>query len=207
MTASRNLEDYAAKMREYVQSGSDLEVDVRFVDMLADRASRILDIGCGIGSAVNGLRVRGHGAYGIDPSSEVLTVAGELYDPAWFRRIGAADISTETLVDEGLPQSFDLVLMSGNVPAFIPDLDDAVARIAEVLRPGGLLIIGTSTHARGGPSDQDSACAAADLQVEHRFGDWHLGSFDHGSPWSVSVFSRPGAGPHHGSPDGMFVLR
>nr|WP_233198428.1 methionine biosynthesis protein MetW [Cryobacterium sp. Y50] len=34
--------------------------------MLAGRASTILDIGCGHGSAVNGLRARGHAAFGIE---------------------------------------------------------------------------------------------------------------------------------------------
>ncbi len=49
-------------MRNLTTGGTDLEVDVRFMDMLSPRGARILDIGCGIGSAVKGLRRRGHEA-------------------------------------------------------------------------------------------------------------------------------------------------
>lgn len=206
MAELRNMRGYAAKMREHMERGTDLEVDVRFVDMLIDRQSGILDVGSGIGNAVNGLRARGHDAYGIDPSSEVLGVAAELYDRSWFRHLSAAEISTAVLEKHDLPQSYDLVLMSGNVPAFLPALEDSFTRIGEILRPGGILVIGTSSHANGGPTDQDSACAAAGLCLQHRFGDWHLGEFDQDSPWSVSVFSRPGIGPKPDSPDGMFIL-
>lgn len=206
MAESRNMSAYAAKMRGHMEKGTDLAVDVRFIDMLADRQSHILDVGCGVGNAVNGLRARGHGAYGIDPSSDALGVAADLYDQSWFRHLSASEISTTALGDHKLPQGYDLVLMSGNVPAFLPDLEDSLTRIGEVLRPGGTLVIGTTTHARGGPDDQDSACAAAGLRLQHRFGNWHLGEFTPDSPWSVSVFSRPGVGPKPNSPDGMFIL-
>ena len=66
---------YAAKMRGFCRCSTDLEVDVRFIDMIVDRESRVLDIGCGIGNAVNGLQARGHDAFGIDPSSEVFRVS------------------------------------------------------------------------------------------------------------------------------------
>lgn len=206
MAELRNMRDYVAKMREHVERGTDFEVDVRFIDMLVDRQSGILDVGSGIGNAVNGLRARGHDAYGIDPGSDLLRVAAELYDRSWFRHLSAAEISPTVLEAHDLPQSYDLVLMSGNVPAFLPELEDSFTRIGKILRPGGILVIGTSSHARGGPRDQDSACAAAGLRLQHRFGDWHLGEFDHDSPWSVSVFSRPGIGPKPDPPDGMFVL-
>ncbi len=91
MSAGRDYESYAAKMRQHVRAGTDMEVDVRFVDMMTKRRSRVLDIGCGIGNAVNGLRARGHEAYGIDPTPQVLEVAGEFYDPSWFRRMAAGD--------------------------------------------------------------------------------------------------------------------
>lgn len=206
MPNSCDFHGYAAKMREQVVSGVDLAVDVRFVDMISDRGSRILDIGCGIGNAVGGLRARGHESYGIDPNPEVLDVAAEFYDDSWFRLISAADISAPKLADQKLPRSYDVVIMSGNVPAFLPDLSDAVKHIADILRSGGILVIGTTAHTRGGPRDQDAACVTADLRLEHRFGDWHLGEFDHDSPWSVSVFSRPGTRPKPDSPDGMFIL-
>lgn len=206
MAELRHLHVYAAKMRDHVESGTDLEVDVRFIDMLADRHSRILDVGCGIGNAVNGLRIRGHDAYGVDPSSDVLEVAADLYNPSWFRDLSASDISPTALDEHALPPSYDLILMSGNVPAFLPALESSFMRVLEILRPGGIFVVGTSTQARGGPRDQESAYVAAGLRLQHRFSDWHLGEFAPDSPWSVSVFSRPGTGPKPDSPDGMFIL-
>ena len=120
MAEPRNSRAYAAKMREHVERGTDFEVDVRFIDMLVDRNSRILDVGSGIGNAVNGLRARGHDAYGVDPSSDVLGVAADLYDRSWFRPLSAAEISRAALDERDLPRNFDLVLMSGNVPASSP---------------------------------------------------------------------------------------
>src|SRR5450830_494155 len=108
-------------MRGMLALGCDLEVDVRFVDMLLPRRSVILDLGCGIGSAVRGLRDRGHEAYGIDPTESVLAVELDMLEPAWFRLLGAGDISSATLGGQGLPGSYDLILMSGNVPAFLND--------------------------------------------------------------------------------------
>lgn len=148
---------YAGKMRGLVEAGMDMEVEVRFVDMVAGRSARILDVGCGIGNAVNGLRSRGHLTFGIDPTPAVLAVAEDLYDPAWLRRISAVDLTPIQLTDSGLPTIYDIILMSGNVPAFLtPDeLAETTMKISRLLAPGGALIIGTTASVRGGPADQE----------------------------------------------------
>ena len=107
-----NYVAYAAKMRRMAASGCDLEADVRFVDVMLPRRSVILDLGCGIGSAVRGLRDRGHEAYGIDPTESVLAVALDMFEPAWFRLLGVGDLTSATLGGQGLPAKYDLVLMS-----------------------------------------------------------------------------------------------
>lgn len=139
MGRGRNYGTYAAKMRDHVLAGTDLEVDVRFVDMMARRSARILDIGCGIGAAVMGLRSRGHSAYGVDPTPEVLEVAADLYQAAWFRRMAAAEISPAALALGGLPESYDVVLMSGNVPSFLAqdELADTFGVVSGLLEPAG----------------------------------------------------------------------
>lgn len=199
---------YAAKMRGLAVSGCDLEVDARFVDMLCPRRSHILDLGCGIGSAVGALRDRGHLAYGVDPSAAVLAVARERFDPAWFRSIGAGDVSAAGLAGHGLPAAYDVVLLSGNVPAFLTDdeLAGIFERLPSILKPGGCLVVGTSTAARGGPAQQDLAASGSELTLAHRFSDWHLGSFSEDLPWSVSVYANAGKRRADGGPDGVFVL-
>ena len=97
MTHGPDYAAYAAKMRHLTASGRDLEVDARFVDMMSPRNACILDLGCGIGSAVGSLRHRGHLAYGIDPTGSILEVARELFDPSWFRAISAEGVSAATL--------------------------------------------------------------------------------------------------------------
>ncbi|HCG55713.1 MULTISPECIES: class I SAM-dependent methyltransferase [Brevibacterium] len=208
MTASRDYRNYAAKMHAYASTDTDMEVDARFVDMIAARSSRILDIGCGIGNAVNGLRSRNHRAFGIDPTPEVLHVAHDLFDSTWFRSMRATDASAQALSAEGLPAKYDVILMSGNVPAFLTadELAETFNRAKDLLAPGGYLIIGTSTHARGGPADQDACASVTGLHLKHRYADWHLGQFRSECLWSVSVYSHSGSRPPADGPDGIFIL-
>lgn len=208
MVHSTDLSDYAAKMRRLAHSSTDLEVDARFIDMIVPRKSTVLDIGCGIGSAVAALRRAEHRAFGIDPNPEVLQVARELFDSVWFRQLSATDLSPGTMPDHQLPKRFDLILMSGNVPAFLTrvELARAFATADELLAPGGRLVVGTTTHRRGGPADLDHCSAGTSLGLEHRYGDWHLGEFDSDSPWSVSVYSALGTRRTADGPDGIHVL-
>ncbi|MBG6108933.1 bifunctional 2-polyprenyl-6-hydroxyphenol methylase/3-demethylubiquinol 3-O-methyltransferase UbiG [Frigoribacterium sp. CG_9.8] len=184
--------------------------------MISCRRSKILDVGCGHGSAVAALRRCGHESYGIDPTVRILNIALELSNPAWFRQLGAADLVPRTLLDAGLPDRYDALLLAGNVAAFLTtaELEFVFNTAAILLRPGGRLIIGTTVEAAGGPADQDAAASGSPLQLQNRFADWHLGPFLDSSRWSVSVFvgSQPASDPHHTtqvdltSSEGIFVL-
>lgn len=209
MTEVPDLHAYASKMRTLTEEGIDFEVDVRFLDMLISRSATVLDIGCGIGNAVNGLRTRGHQAFGIDPTVAVLRTAKELYEPSWFRQLGAADITFGRLVNLGLPTTYDAILLAGNVPAFLTETDFAVcmAQLKNQLNDNGVLIIGTTAAMRGGPTDQDLAVHGTGLILTHRYSDWHLGSFDQDSSWSVSIFGHNTSRQFSDTPDGKFILR
>jgi len=182
--AATDYNAYAAKMRGLVESGRDMEANARFVDTLVPRGAVILDVGCGIGSAVAALRERGHKAFGIDPTPAVLEVATERLDPAWFRKAAAAALSLRKFGLVDLPTSYDAILVSGNVPAFLTDTELAGVfdLAAEILVPAGQLVIGTTTQARGGPAAQDELAAGTCLRLSHRFCDWHLGAFCDSSP-------------------------
>ena len=208
MQVRPDYEQYASMMRQYLATGTDLETDARFVDMLVARHAEILDVGCGHGSAVNALRRGGHLAFGIDPTPVVLTIATDGFNPAWFRDLGAEQLSPQTLRQAGLPAAYDLVLMAGNIPAFLADAALAVvlAQIVAVLKPGGFLVVGTTVHAQGGPHHLDGAAAAAGLVLKQRFADWHLEHYREDSRWSVSVFQAPGEPAPAPGPDGIFIL-
>ena len=210
MTTNAEYARYAAKMRRLIAEGSDLEAEARFVDMLVGRRSSVLDIGCGHGSAVSGLRARGHSAFGIEPTRVVLDVALDTFDPTWFRELAVESLFARTLADLGIPGSYDAIMMTGNVPAFLSpgSLVRAFGSVAALLGPGGFFIVGTSSMPRGGPLDQDLAAHKAGLMLTNRFSDWHLGRFSReDSAWSVSVFVAPGKSLRPDSAEGIFILR
>ncbi len=209
MTQGPALHSYASKMRMLTEEGIDFEVDVRFLDMLISRSATVLDIGCGIGNAVNGLRARGHQAFGIDPTMAVLRTAEDLYEPSWFRQLGAGEITFGRLAGLALPATYDAILLAGNVPAFLTESDFArcMAQLENHLNHNGVLVIGTTAAMRGGPTDQDLAVRGTGLILTHRYADWHLGSFDQESPWSVSIFGRSSIRQFSETPDGKFILR
>jgi SAM-dependent methyltransferase len=119
--------------------------------MISRRNARILDDGCGIGAAVNGLRARGRAAFGVDPTLAVLEVAEDLFDPAWFRNMPATAISPGTLASNGLPKANDVMLILGNVPSFLTrdELDATFGRVAGLLEPGGVFVVATTTAIQG----------------------------------------------------------
>ncbi len=167
----------------------------------------MLDLGCGIGSAVKALRQRGHEAYGIDPSEPALQVAADLFDSSWYRQLRAEVLSGSSLEELGLPLSYECVLMAGNVPAFLTpiELQAAFNNAARILAPAGLLVTGTSTQSRGGPRDHDEAADASGLALHGRYSNWHLSRFTN-DPWCVSIYKAPGVPATPKGPDGMFIL-
>ena len=86
--------------------------------------ARVLEIGCGQGELTIALAVEGHEPLGIDPRAP----QGDL-----FRRVLLEDLAPE----EG---PFDAVVASYSLH-HIRDLEQAVGRIVELLRPEGVLLV------------------------------------------------------------------
>lgn len=106
-------------------------------------AGRVLDVGCGSGRHVQALRERGFDAHGADTSADMLERAAALLDGkdglhSW--RLGEEPSSS--LVEAG---PFDAVISMGNVWPHLLErdvLERATAGVCELLRPGGMLLIG-----------------------------------------------------------------
>jgi len=103
----------------------------------AGRFATALDVGCGEGRFCRMLRARGIGAIGIDPTTRLIEEA-QRRDLGGDYRIGRA---------EALPfadGAFDLVVSYLSL-IDIPDLARAIAEMARVLAPGGVLLIANLT--------------------------------------------------------------
>jgi SAM-dependent methyltransferase len=109
-------------------------LDAPMLERIHDRGFRhALDVGGGEGRFCRIMQAEGIRTVGIDPTAALLARAREL-DPMGDYRLGTA----ETLdIERG---SFDLVV-SYLTLIDMPDLETAVARIVEALRPAGTLLI------------------------------------------------------------------
>ena len=90
---------------------------------LPEPPARVLEVGCGRGELTTALAVAGHDAVGIDPAAP---------DGPRFRRLTLEE------VEEGA--RYDAVVAAFSLH-HIRDLDAALAKIAGLLVPGGLLLV------------------------------------------------------------------
>jgi SAM-dependent methyltransferase len=107
------------------QATHTLRVDaIAFVEQhLPPRPARVLEIGCGRGELARTLADHGFDVVAIDPAAP---------EGAIYRRVSLAEF-----ID---PESFDAIVAIRSLH-HIPDLDGAVATMAELLRPGGRLMV------------------------------------------------------------------
>ncbi len=99
-------------------------------------SERLLDVGCGTGSLLGSLAEAFPDAvlYGIDPSPEMLAVAGKKPGCRADLRVGVAE---SLPFDNG---SFDVVVSSSSLHYWRKP-DAALAEISRVLAPGGRIVI------------------------------------------------------------------
>ena len=90
---------------------------------LPESPARVLEVGCGRGELTTALAVAGHAAVGIDPAAP---------DGPRFRRLTLEE------VEEGA--RYDAVVAAFSLH-HIRDLDAALAKVAGLLVPGGLLLV------------------------------------------------------------------
>jgi hypothetical protein len=134
----------------------------------------------------------------VDVDESMLAVARRAApDLRWYR----ADLATVTVDDLGGASGFDLVVMAGNVVPLLAEgtVGQAVAALAALLRPGGLLVAGfglDSSHLPPGcpvtPLEEyDDACLATGLELRERCSTWDRGPFDPAEGYAVSVHVAP----------------
>jgi SAM-dependent methyltransferase len=161
-------------------AGEDVHGEANFVTRFSPGS--VLDAGCGTGRVGRELYRRGVDVVGVDLDAEMLNTArARCPSASWIE----GDISAIQL-----GQSFDIVLMAGNVINFvIPERRrQAVENLVRHLRPGGLLINGHSIRPGGCPPAVFAAWAeAAGLELVERWSTWEQDAFADGSEYSMTV--------------------
>ena len=103
--------------------------------------SHVLDIGCGTGTQCDDLSNNVKQVTGIDISSKLLAIAEQRKAE---RKIENVEFIETTVFDRRFePGSFDVV-MAFYVLHFFEDIDEAVTRIYDLLKPDGLFILETA---------------------------------------------------------------
>jgi len=178
--------------REY-DNGTDLEGEARFVDVLAPRAARVLDAGCGTGRITAALHRMGHRVIGADRDAGLVAIAVERYPGPPFLAADLLTLSPESLAAAGGPVVFDVIVLAGNVMVYLaPGTERQALRVlAGLLVPGGRIVTGFATDRDYTIADLDRDAAAISLTLEHRFATWHLEPWFTGADWAVTVLRRP----------------
>ena len=187
-------EEYAARFAARARSGEDMHGEARFCAGLLEPGARVLDAGCGTGRVAIRLDELGYSCVGVDADESMLLVARRAAPQIPWHQ---ADLVTLTATDLlGAPE-FDLVVMAGNVVPLLAEgtVGRAVAALARLLRPGGVLVAGFGIDAAHLPprcpvtplEEYDGACGAAGLSLRARYSTWDGAPFDAAGGYAVSV--------------------
>ena len=119
------------------------ENDIRIIEKTKkylDASSIVLDYGCATGSIAIEIAGIVKEAQGIDISSKMIEIARRKADE---RKLNNTNFTHATILDERLKQgSFDLILAL-SILHLIEDSTQAIGRIHQLLKPGGLFISAT----------------------------------------------------------------
>ncbi len=179
-------DDYQSRFDALAAEGRDVHGEADFVADLLPHS--VLDAGCGTGRVAIELAHRGVAVVGVDGDESMLATA-RLRGPdiEWIQ----ADV---TALDLG--RTFDVVVMAGNVPLFTPQGTQSalVAGAARHVAPDGVLVAGFQLGRGYELAEYDDHCAAAGLELDHRFAAWDRDPFPGDGSYAVSVHRRAGTG-------------
>jgi 2-polyprenyl-3-methyl-5-hydroxy-6-metoxy-1,4-benzoquinol methylase len=131
---------------------------------LLHEGDRVLDYGCAAGSVALRLARSVASIHGIDISSNMIAAAQRRED---LKKTGNSTFARATIFDPALlPSSYDAVLAFAMFH-LLEDTDRVLERIAELLRPGGVLISVTPC-----PSGEKASLAGRSFVPIVRVGSW-----------------------------------
>lgn len=166
--------NYAERWRRIAESGQDIYGEARLIDAMAERGARILDAGCGTGRIGGWLSERGHTVVGVDLDPYLIEVAQADHPDATWHAMDLGEMDLRQPYGDRI--RFDLVVMAGNVMAFVAE--DArctvLERIADHMYPDSRFVCGFGAG-RGYSFDEFlSDAEAAGLTLDLRLGTWDV---------------------------------
>jgi SAM-dependent methyltransferase len=187
---------FAVHFTALIESGADIEGEARLADAMLPRGATVLDAGAGFGRIGAALQARGHRVVAAEKDLALVAMAADHYPTLPVVRTDILALTPELLAEAGHPETYDLVVLVGNVIVLLaPDTERrALATLAALLADGGRILVGfhpTRTHgnARDYPVDEFVAdVEAVGLRVQHRFGSYGLAPAS--DDYCVAVLSR-----------------
>lgn len=176
-----NGDEYQARFDRIAAEGGDIHGEAALLRSF--EPTTVLDAGCGTGRVAIELARHGIAVVGVDVDESMIETARRLApEIRWYRH---------DLVGLDLGQSFDVVVMAGNVPLFTPPGTEPalVAGVAGHVRSGGRLVAGFSLDRGYALDDYDAHCRAAGLTLEARYATWSRAPYTDGD-YAVSVHRR-----------------
>lgn len=176
-----NGDEYQARFDRIAAEGGDIHGEAALLRSF--EPATVLDAGCGTGRVAIELARHGIAVVGVDVDESMIATARRLApDIRWYRH---------DLAGLDLGQSFDVVVMAGNVPLFTPPGTEPalVAGVAGHVRSRGRLVAGFSLDRGYTLDDYDAHCRAAGLTLEARYATWSRAPYTDGD-YAVSVHRR-----------------
>ncbi len=139
----QHISTYDALADEYERRVAELlpvlEIAADTIDAHLPREARVLDIGCGVGGAIEMLNSRGHDAYGLELSMGMAKYAYERN-----KRFGT-QIVVGDFEDYAFNNDFDGLMALAFIHLFPKErAEELMAGMHQTLKPGGVLLIGTT---------------------------------------------------------------
>ncbi|HHT13908.1 MAG TPA: class I SAM-dependent methyltransferase [Propionibacterium sp.] len=180
---------YIQRFKDMETQGHDLAGEVRTVDAMVQRNSRILDAGCGPGRVGGRLHALGHTVVGIDVDPGLIAAAEEDYPgPTWV----TGDLAEMDLPAQGVEANFDVVVSAGNVMGFLAPSTrvEVLRRFATHLADDGRAIIGFGAGRGYDFRDFLADCEQAGLVLQVPLSTWDLRPFTEDSTFIVAICGK-----------------